>query len=237
VDNLSLHIESLIFASENAISFDEIKTSIQDTLQMQFEDHMIEDSVNFLIEKYNSDQFSMEIVEISGGFTFMSKGAYHLTISNYLKQITTKKLSRAAMETLAIISYKQPISKSEVEIIRGVNCDYSVQKLLEKELIEIAGRSESVGKPLLYGTTQKFFDYFGLRDMTDLPKIKDLDLPENEIGEPSPEEYVVSIDNAHHITVTEIDEDNVSILRDKMDVYETANDEQTVIDLIDDSEE
>lgn len=201
MDNLTLHIESLIFATEQAISFDEIKTALQDTFRTPFENVVIEDGINDLIDKYNHEQFSMEIVEISGGYTFMSKGAFHLTISNYLKQITSKKLSRAAMETLAIVSYKQPISKTEIEIIRGVNCDYTVQKLLEKELIEIAGRSEGVGRPLLYGTTQKFFDYFGLRDMSDLPKIKDLEMPENEIGEPSPDEYVVShIDSQIRVT-------------------------------------
>ena len=196
MDKLSLHIESLIFAAEQAISFEEIKASLEDTFETPFEEEIIESSINELIEKFHGDHFSIEIVEISGGFTFMTKGAYHLTISNYLKQITKKKLSKAAMETLAIIAYKQPVSKTEIESIRGVNCDYSIQKLLEKELIEIAGRSEGVGKPLLYATSQKFFDYFGLKNITDLPKINDLEIPENEIGEPSAIEYVSSITKA-----------------------------------------
>ena len=86
------------------------------------------------------------------------------------------------METLAIIAYKQPISKVDIEAIRGVNCDYAVQKLLEKELVSISGRAETVGKPLLYKTSEKFMSYFGLKNIQDLPKPKELELTENSIG-------------------------------------------------------
>ena len=95
------------------------------------------------------------------------------------------------MESLAIIAYKQPISKSEVEQIRGVNSDHSIQKLLEKELIEITGRSEGPGKPILLGTSNRFMEYFGLKNLSELPKLKDLAMPENEIGEPAPIEETV----------------------------------------------
>ena len=102
-----------------------------------------------------------------------------------IPQKLKNRLSTAAHETLSIIAYRQPISKAEIEHVRGVNCDYSIQKLLEKELIEIEGKSDGPGKPLVYGTSKNFMDYFGLKNPTDLPKLKDIMLPENMIGEPS----------------------------------------------------
>jgi hypothetical protein len=103
-----------------------------------------------------------------------------------LLQIKAKRrLSTAALETLAIIAYKQPLSKSEIEHIRGVNCDYSIQKLLEKELIVINGKGDGPGRPLLYATSKSFMDHFGLKSVKDLPKLKDLHILDNEIGTPS----------------------------------------------------
>ena len=87
------------------------------------------------------------------------------------------------LETLSIIAYKQPLTKGDVEQIRGVSCDYSLQKLLEKELIEIKGKSEGIGRPLIYGTSQKFMDYFGINSILDLPQPKDFSQPEHHIGE------------------------------------------------------
>ena len=87
------------------------------------------------------------------------------------------------METLSIIAYKQPISKTEIENIRGVNCDYAVQKLLDKGLIEITGKAETIGRPMLYGTTQKFMEYFGINDLVELPVPKDFVNEVNTIGD------------------------------------------------------
>ena len=87
------------------------------------------------------------------------------------------------METLSIIAYKQPITKGEIEQIRGVNSDYSVQKLLEKELIEIQGKSEAIGRPLIYGTSPRFMEYFGINSVGELPQPKDFSNPDNQIGE------------------------------------------------------
>ncbi|MFM2393492.1 MAG: hypothetical protein RLZZ546_1474 [Bacteroidota bacterium] len=193
MNKLSLHIESLIFAADKPIAIDDITASIEETLETMLNPNEIEEAIQEIKEKYNSENFAIEVVEISGGYSFMTKGAYHLTISNFLKQTTNKKLSKAALETLSIIAYKQPVSKTEIESIRGVNCDYAVQKLLDKELIEIKGRSEGVGKPLLYGSSEKFFDYFGLKGLSDLPKLKDFELPENMIGDPNSEEIETPI--------------------------------------------
>jgi segregation and condensation protein B len=114
---------------------------------------------------------------------------------HYLKQLTKRRLSKVALETLAIIAYRQPVSRVEIEQIRGVNADYAIDKLLEKELIEIVGRSPGPGKPLLYSVSPKFMDYFGLKSMEDLPQLKEFQVASEEIGEPSSLEEVVSYDS------------------------------------------
>jgi len=102
-----------------------------------------------------------------------------------LKQRSKRRLSTSALETLSIIAYKQPVTKSDLESIRGVNCDYAVQKLLEKGLVEIKGKSEAIGRPLLYGTTDQFMEYFGINNINELPTPKDFAHQEddNTIGE------------------------------------------------------
>ena len=192
MDYLLQHIEALIFTAEEPIPLKEIKTCLQETFQTKFKQEELEDALQTLIKKYEDDNFSFEIIEIAEGYQFLTKGAYHNTIGTMLKQRTKKRLSRAALETLSIIAYKQPVTKSEMEKIRGVSCDYSVQKLLEKELIAIAGRSDGPGRPLLYGTSEKFMDYFGIKSIKDLPKIKDFKTADSEIGEPTSADEVVA---------------------------------------------
>lgn len=194
MENLGPYIEALIFAAENPIKLEEIKYALENTLDASIELDVVSEYVEAIQQKYLSEEFGIEIHEIAGGFQFLTKGAYHDAVGNYLKQITNKKLSRVAMETLAIIAYKQPVSKPELEKIRGVSCDYALQKLLDRELVSILGRSDSVGKPLVYGTSDKFMHYFGLKDLTDLPKLKEFAPPTSEIGEPAPiEEEVIEI--------------------------------------------
>jgi len=125
----------------------------------------------------------------------VTKSAYHHIAGHYLKQLTKRRLSKVALETLSIIAYKQPVSRAEIEQIRGVNADYAIDKLLEKELIEIAGRSSGPGKPLLYTTSGKFMDYFGLRSMEDLPQLKEFIAASEEIGEPPALEEIVTIEH------------------------------------------
>jgi len=193
VDKLSHHIEALIFIAENSLSYKEIKNCLDEQFDTKLKKDDILGAIDQLIEKYQDENFAIELVEISNGYRFMTKGAYYNTIAIYLKQSTKKKLSKSALETLSIIAYKQPVIKSELEQIRGVSCDYSIQKLLEKELIEIEGRSDGPGRPLLYKTSEKFMDYFGLKSISDLPKTRDIATPENSIGEENIiEEVVVS---------------------------------------------
>ena len=182
MDNLSLYIESLIFSASKAMTAKSIKTTLNAHLDKSIKEKEVTAALEVLTSKYDDDKYPFEIIEISGGFQFMTKGTYYPLISQFLKIESKKKLSRAALETLAIISYKQPITKSVMESIRGVSCDYAVQKLLEKELIEIVGRAEGPGRPLLYATSAKFMDHFGLKDLKDLPKIKEFELPGTEIG-------------------------------------------------------
>ncbi len=190
---MNLHIEALIFASPQAVSMADIKLVLDEALQTDVAEADIRASIEAIKKQYQAEQFSFELVEIAGGYQFLTKGAFHHTIAVHLKQTTRKRLSQAALETLALVAYKQPVSKSELEDIRGVNCDYALQKLLEKELVFITGRSDGPGRPLLYGTTEKFMDYFGINSLTDLPKPKDFKEIENSVGEaPMAEEQVAN---------------------------------------------
>jgi len=143
----------------------------------------IQEAILDLQGKYQQDEFSFGLEHLAGGYQFLTKPAYQSSISILLKQQSQKRLSTAQLETLSIIAYKQPVTKTEIEHIRGVSCDYSIQKLLEKELVDIKGKSDSVGKPLLYGTSDKFMEYFGINNLGDLPQPKDFSQEANQIGE------------------------------------------------------
>jgi segregation and condensation protein B len=186
LERLEQHVESLIFASDNPLSVQEMQACLQETFGMEFHQELIEKAIEQLRARYAGDDFAFEIVEIAGGHQFMTKGAYHPTVATLLKQRNRRRLSQAALETLSIIAYKQPVSKSALEKIRGVNCDYALQKLLEKELVTITGRSEGPGRPLLYGTSEKFMNYFGLRSLRDLPQPREFQSSDQVIGQESP---------------------------------------------------
>ncbi|MFK7935869.1 MAG: SMC-Scp complex subunit ScpB [Saprospiraceae bacterium] len=184
--HLAQHIEGLIFATDQPISKEDIQLCIEATFETAVAMEKIESALEEIMEKYQADAFAIEIAAIGGGYQFLTKGAYHETVGTYLKQTTKKKLSRSALETLSIIAYKQPVTKGDLEKIRGVSCDYALQKLLEKELVSIIGRSDAPGRPLLYTTSQKFMDYFGIETLNDLPKPKDFAMPDSEVGEQAP---------------------------------------------------
>ena len=198
LEYLAQHIESLIFASSEPVTLKEIRACLEDVFETKFKKDDVAAAIELAQKRYQQDDFAIEIIEIAGGFQFMSKPAYHPTIGTYLKQTTKKRLSRAALETLSIIAYKQPVTKSELEKIRGVSCDYSIQKLLEKELVSILGRDEGPGRPLLYGTSDKFMDYFGLKSLKDLPQPKDFKEPDSEIGEQAPIEEAAAPPTANN---------------------------------------
>lgn len=176
-------IEALIFASEQSMSIAEIR-QVLEGLEV---DVLPEDELQRIIEqirvKYNSMDLAIELVRINGGYQFLTRKEYYPIINQLQIQRSKKKLSQAALETLSIIAYKQPVTKLEIEQIRGVNCDYTIQKLLEKELISISGKAKTVGKPLLYATSAVFMDYFGINSTSDLPQLSDLIPANNAIGE------------------------------------------------------
>lgn len=182
--HLQLHIEALVFASEDPITQREIAECLREVTGTGLSGEDVDSLLQSIAEKYAAANSAFELAHIAGGYQFLTKGAYHGTVGTHLKLATRKRLSRSALETLAIIAYKQPVTRAELEKIRGVNCDYAVQKLLEKELIEIRGRDETPGRPLLYGTTAKFMDYFGLGSLSELPTPRDFRQPDTEVGQP-----------------------------------------------------
>ncbi|UEG51307.1 SMC-Scp complex subunit ScpB [Ferruginibacter lapsinanis] len=172
------HIEALIFASDKPLTNVELTELLNNA--MGFIDdrataEQVDAAIEGIYEKYNAEFYAFELKQSGGGWQFLTKKEYHKTVAQLNGDKFLKRLSIAALETLAIIAYKQPITKSEIESIRGVNCDYAVQKLLEKDLIVISGRNEdAVGKPLIYGTSKSFMDYFGINSTDDLPKISEV---------------------------------------------------------------
>jgi segregation and condensation protein B len=183
LDFLQNHIEALIFCSPGPIKVVDIRTCLSEMFNADVPEDDIVGAIQRLEEKYLSDEFSFQLFRASGGYQFLTKPAYQASIGIMLKQQSKKRLSTSAMETLSIIAYKQPISKTEIENIRGVNCDYAVQKLLDKGLIEITGKADTIGRPMLYGTTAKFMEYFGINDLNELPVPKEVSTEVNTIGE------------------------------------------------------
>lgn len=183
MDFLANHVQALIFCAPKPVAKQEIIDCLKEMFDADVPEKDIDDSLVEIKEKFSNDAISFGLVESGGGYQFLTKPAYQASIGILLKQQSKKRLSNSALETLSIIAYKQPVTKSDVEVIRGVNCDYSIQKLLEKELVEIKGKSEAIGRPLLYGTNQKFMDYFGINDINELPTPKDFAQEDNAIGE------------------------------------------------------
>ena len=183
MEDIEQYIEALIFVSEQSIRTEEIIYCLQASFEQDFSEGEVNGHIDNITRKYHSSQFAIEVVKVNNGYQFLTKKDYHRVISLLQAQRAKKKLSQAALETLAIIAYKQPVTKPEIEQIRGVNCDYSIQKLLEKELISIIGKSESIGKPILYGTSNVFMDYFGINSINELPQIKEFTDNTASIGE------------------------------------------------------
>ncbi len=178
ITNLIPHIEALIFASDKPLTSLELTELLNNAFGFM-EDKLtldqIEAGIDGVTEKYKSEFYPFELRQSGGGWQFLTKKDYHKTIAQLNGDKFLKRLSAAALETLAIIAYKQPVTKGEIEAIRGVSSDYAVQKLLEKELIIITGRNESMpGHPLVYTTSKTFMDYFGINTADDLPKIKEV---------------------------------------------------------------
>lgn len=172
------HVEALIFASEKPVTTLDLLELVNNAIAFMEERatlDQVESAIEAVREKYSSEFYPFEVRESGGGWQFLTKGTYHKTVAVLNGDKFLKRLSSAALETLAIIAYKQPITKGEIESIRGVNSDYAVQKLLEKELVVITGRKEDApGHPLIYATSKTFMDYFGINSPEELPKLSDI---------------------------------------------------------------
>ncbi len=172
-------IEALLFASDEALSIQQIIDILKSA-----EDHaprlrLKEEEVLAIIRELNADYVnsgrSFRIISVAGGFQFATMPDFAEWLGRLVKERAKRKLTQAVIETLSVIAYKQPITKPEMEAIRGVNADYAIQKLLERGLVTIVGRAATPGRPLLYGTTAEFLKHFGLNDLSDLPKPREIE--------------------------------------------------------------
>jgi segregation and condensation protein B len=197
ITNLIPHIEALIFASDKPLTTLELTELVNNAfgfMEDKISLDQVESAVEGITEKYGSEFYPFEMKQSGGGWQFLTKKEYHKTIAQLNGDKFLKRLSAASLETLAIVAYKQPVTKGEIEAIRGVSSDYAVQKLLEKELIIITGRNEKLpGHPLVYATSKNFMDYFGINSADDLPRIKEV-LAE-QLVEPTVMKDVQSQDN------------------------------------------
>lgn len=174
MDEIQLHhfksaIEALLFVSDKPVLIDQFRVVFPELKPSEIADICLK-----LQDDYVQRNAGMMVVEIAGGWQMLSASNAAGYIREFYKTKTKEKLSKPALECLAIIAYKQPVGRAEVEVIRGVNSDGTIAHLLNKGLIEIVGRKEVPGRPFLYGTTKAFLEYFGLRSLDGLPKIEEL---------------------------------------------------------------
>ncbi|MBK7257872.1 MAG: SMC-Scp complex subunit ScpB [Ignavibacteriae bacterium] len=172
-------LEALIFASDEPLSL----RQLQDLLDYLGEaerpkslnQDVIQSAIEFLNREYDAQGRSFRISRIAGGFQFSTKPEFGIWLGRLVRERSKRKLSVSALESLAVIAYKQPVTKPELEAIRGVNADYVLRTLMERNLVTIVGRAATPGRPLLYGTTREFLKHFGLNDLSDLPKPREID--------------------------------------------------------------
>ncbi|WP_232802942.1 SMC-Scp complex subunit ScpB [Gracilimonas amylolytica] len=173
---LSSVIEALIFASDEPIPGSKIREIIvENEEQIEITEETVSDFVDKLNERYDENGLSFRIQLLGGGYTFVTEPKYHYWLSIFQHENAYRKLSQSAIESLAIVAYRQPITKPEVDQIRGVDSGYILRQLMEKALIEVSGRADSPGKPLLYRTTKHFLRHFGINSVDELPKPREID--------------------------------------------------------------
>ena len=177
-DQLMKAVEAVIFAADKPVSLNRLEKIFPEVKKAE-----LENAIVCLDQEYEAHAFS--IIKVAGGYQMVTKPEYHDWVKQLYVGRTRPRLSAAALETLSVIAYKQPVSRIEIEAIRGVNSDSVLGTLLERGLIVIKGRAETVGRPLLYGTTDEFLQYFGLNNFSELPKPAEIEamLKERESGE------------------------------------------------------
>ena len=169
--NLSALLEAIIYLAKEPVSLDAIVKALPDV-----ERKTIEESIALLIEKYQMENHGIEIREVAGGLRFTTKPEHHEILKKFLQsQQPPTRLSLAALETLAVIAYKQPVTVPEIQEIRGVQASGVIKTLLDKKLVAAAGRKEVLGRPILYKTTRDFLIHFGLKDIGELPSMEEFE--------------------------------------------------------------
>jgi segregation and condensation protein B len=167
-NQIKTDLEALIFVSNKPLLLEDIKKVFTNLQTSE-----IRDMIETLKKEYEERSSGIRIIEIAGGFQMATAPESATTIKEFYKIKHTEKLTGPSLEALAIIAYKQPVTRIDIEAVRGVNCDGVVKSLLEKNLIRIVGRKEVIGRPFVYGTTRFFLDYFGLKSLNELPKIEE----------------------------------------------------------------
>jgi len=167
-NNLKSAVEALIFASEKPITIEQIKKVLGD-----LDTSSINKIITELKNEYEGQNRGIRVVEIAGGFQMITSSNFASFLKKLFKNRYSDKLSKPALESLAIIAYKQPLTKSEIESLRSVNVDGVMKNLVEKNLIRVCGRKKIPGRPFVFGTTREFLEHFGLKSLADLPKMED----------------------------------------------------------------
>src|ERR1041385_6259669 len=186
--NLSALLEAIIYLVNEPVSLDEIHAALPEVDREE-----LQEKLNELIDRYRSADHGIEIREVAGGYRFSTKPEHHEILKHFLKsQVPPTRLSLAALETLAVIAYKQPVTIPEIQDIRGVHASGVIKTLLDKKFVATAGRKEVLGWPILYKTTKDFLVHFGLNDISELPSMEEFEeliknqaLAEEEISEES----------------------------------------------------
>jgi segregation and condensation protein B len=168
-------VEALLFASDEPLSLKALATIINDNDQMPAGEQALRECIQQLNEEYDRTVRPFRIVEIAGGYQFATHPRFGFWLGRMVQEKSKRKLTVSALESLAVIAYKQPVTKPEIEAIRGVNADYVLRTLLERNMIAIVGRAATPGRPLLYGTTKEFLRHFGINDLSELPKPREID--------------------------------------------------------------
>jgi segregation and condensation protein B len=170
MQNIDAIIEALIFASEAPLASKKIHEILEEISEKE-----IRECISRIGDKYRETASPLEIIEVAGGYQIVTRSEFAGWLNKLFRSRTAGRLTAKGLETLSIIAYRQPITKQEIENIRGVNVDGVVRTLIERDLITVTGRHKAPGNPLLYGTTPYFLEYFGLKSIADLPKLKEID--------------------------------------------------------------
>jgi len=179
---LTAVLEAILFVSGEPMSLVDLSEVLEGT-----EPERIRQALDILRQNYESAGRGLQIVEVAGGYQIATRSDCAPWIRSLEKIKTATRLSRSGLETLAIVAYKQPVTRGEIEAIRGVDSAYVLKTLLERRIVKIAGRREGLGRPILYGTTREFLQYFGLKDLSELPALKEF----KEVAETLPEHEAI----------------------------------------------